>query len=32
MTNSKARLYRIAGLIGALMIVLEAIGAGEKWG
>jgi hypothetical protein len=29
--NRKARLYRIAGVVGALMIVLESMGAGEKW-
>jgi hypothetical protein len=30
--NRKARLYRIAGLVSALMVVIQAIGAGEKWG
>jgi hypothetical protein len=30
--NQKARLYRLAGVVGALMVVLQAIGAGEKWG
>jgi hypothetical protein len=32
MKNHKARLYRIATIVGALMVVVQAIGAGEKWG
>lgn len=32
MKKSKARLYRVATMVAALAVVLESIGAGEKWG
>jgi hypothetical protein len=28
----KARLYRCAGFAALLVVVLESLGAGEKWG
>jgi hypothetical protein len=29
--KQKARLYRAAGVVGSFMVVLQTIGAGEKW-
>jgi hypothetical protein len=31
MTRIKARAYRAAGFAGLLVVILGALGAGEKW-
>lgn len=30
--SAKARMFRSAGFVAALLVILEALGAGEKWG
>jgi len=32
MKASKIRALRSAGFVSALLVILEALGAGEKWG
>jgi len=29
--STKARLYRLATFVGVIAVILEALGAGEKW-
>ena len=32
MTNMKARIYRAATFSALLVVILQALGAGQKWG